>query len=99
MGTPDIGGSRASLALMAAEELGIDYKKVRPIVADTASIGFNFVTGGSRVTFATGLAVVNATRDLIQNLKLRAAKLWEVDVDAVVWQGLIKTSAAIVMSP
>ncbi len=49
-GNPDIGGSRASLALMAAEELGVDYNKVRPIIADTASIGFNFVTGGSRVT-------------------------------------------------
>ena len=32
--------------------------KVRPAIADTASIGFNFVTGGSRVTFATGMAVV-----------------------------------------
>ncbi|MCK6453285.1 MAG: xanthine dehydrogenase family protein molybdopterin-binding subunit [Alphaproteobacteria bacterium] len=85
-GSPDIGGSRASLAMMAAEELGIDYDKVRPIVADTASIGFSFVTGGSRVTFATGLAVINATRDMIHQLKLRAAKLWEVDVDGVVWQ-------------
>jgi len=85
-GNPDIGGSRASLALMAAEELGIDYAKVRPIVADTASIGFNFVTGGSRVTFATGLAVINATRDAISQLKARAAKLWEVDVEGVVWE-------------
>ncbi len=85
-GNPDIGGSRASLALMAAEELGIDYNKVRPIVADTASIGFNFVTGGSRVTFATGLAVINATRDAISQLKARAAKIWEVDVEGVVWE-------------
>lgn len=85
-GNPDIGGSRASLAMMAAEELGIDYSKVRPIVADTASIGFNFVTGGSRVTFATGLAVINATRDAISQLKARAAKLWEVDVEGVVWE-------------
>ncbi|MGH8429418.1 MAG: xanthine dehydrogenase family protein molybdopterin-binding subunit, partial [Solimonas sp.] len=36
-GNPDIGGSRASLALMAAEELGVDYSKVRPVIADTAS--------------------------------------------------------------
>ena len=35
-GTPDIGGSRASLAMMAAEELGVDYDKVRPVIADTA---------------------------------------------------------------
>ncbi|MGE0577148.1 xanthine dehydrogenase family protein molybdopterin-binding subunit [Reyranella sp.] len=85
-GNPDIGGSRASLALMAAEELGVDYTKVRPIIADTSSIGFNFVTGGSRVTFATGLAVVNSVRDLIRELKVRAAKTWGVDPDAVIWE-------------
>ena len=39
-GSPDIGGSRASMAMMAAETLGIDYDQVRPIVADTASIGY-----------------------------------------------------------
>jgi CO/xanthine dehydrogenase Mo-binding subunit len=85
-GNPDIGGSRASLALMAAETLGVDYDKVRPVVADTSSIGFSFVTGGSRVTFATGLAVVNAVKAMIEELKRRAAKIWEVEPDAVVWE-------------
>ncbi|HYC63153.1 MAG TPA: molybdopterin cofactor-binding domain-containing protein, partial [Reyranellaceae bacterium] len=85
-GNPDIGGSRASLALMAAEELGVDYTKVRPVIADTASIGFNFVTGGSRVTFATGLAVVNAVRDLIREMKVRVAKIWNVDPDGIIWE-------------
>ncbi|HEX2886408.1 xanthine dehydrogenase family protein molybdopterin-binding subunit [Vineibacter terrae] len=85
-GNPDIGGSRASLALMAAEELGVDYDKVRPVIADTSSIGFNFVTGGSRVTFATGLAVVNSVKDMIRELKVRAAKTWKVDPEAVVWE-------------
>src|SRR5215203_1273318 len=85
-GNPDIGGSRASLALMAAEELGVDYDKVRPVIADTSSIGFNFVTGGSRVTFATGLAVVNSVRDLIRECKVRAAKTWKIDPEAVIWE-------------
>ena len=94
-GNPDIGGSRASLALMAAEELGIDYDKVRCIIADTASIGFNFVTGGSRVTFATGLAVVNSVRDMIRELKVRAAKIWGVDPDAVTWEnGMAKPAGS-----
>ena len=84
-GSPDIGGSRASLALMAAETLGIDYDKVRPIVADTASVGYNFVTGGSRVTFATGLAVVEAAKEAVRQLCERAAKIWEVDAEAVIW--------------
>ena len=35
-GSPDIGGSRASMAIMAAETLGVDYNTVRAIVADTA---------------------------------------------------------------
>ncbi|MBL8702676.1 MAG: xanthine dehydrogenase family protein molybdopterin-binding subunit [Alphaproteobacteria bacterium] len=85
-GNPDIGGSRAALAQMAAEELGVDYNKVRPIIADTASIGFNFVTGGSRVTFANGLAVIGAVREIIGECKKRAAKIWEVEPDAVIWE-------------
>src|SRR3989440_2473439 len=47
-GNPDIGGSRASMAMMAAEVLGLPYEQVRPIVADTSSTRFCFLTGGSR---------------------------------------------------
>ena len=94
-GTPDIGGRRASLAMMAAEELGVDYDKVRPVIGDTGSLGFNFLTGGSRVTFATGLAVVNSVRDMIRELKVRAAKIWEVDPDGVIWEnGMAKPAGA-----
>src|SRR5437868_13285023 len=85
-GSPDIGGSRASMALMAAETLGVDYDKVRPIVADTASVGYTHVTGGSRVTFASGMAVVDATRKVIAELCVRAAKMWKVDPEGVVWE-------------
>ena len=67
-GSPDIGGSRASMAIMAAETLGVDYNQVRAIVADTGSVGYTHVTGGSRVTFATGMAVVNATKNVIEDL-------------------------------
>ncbi len=84
-GTPDIGGSRASLAMMAAEELGIELDKVRPIIGDTSALGFNFLTGGSRVTFSSGMAVVEAARDVIRQLRERAAKIWEIPVDEVGW--------------
>ena len=57
-GNPDIGGSRASIQLQAAEALGIPPERVRPLVADTDSIGYTFLTGGSRVTFATGMAAI-----------------------------------------
>lgn len=73
------------MALMAAEELGIEYDLIRPIVADTEVVGFNDVTGGSRVTLATGAAVVDACRLVIADLRARAAKTWDVEVDQVEW--------------
>jgi len=85
-GNPDIGGSRASMALMAAETLGVDYERVRTQVGDTESTGFCNVTGGSRTTFATGLAVTQACEDVISECKQRAAMTWGVDADQVDWQ-------------
>ena len=84
-GSPDIGGSRQSMALMAAEELGIPYESIKPVVADTETVGFNDVTGGSRVTLATGAAVVDACRLVIEDLRARAAKTWDVEIDQVEW--------------
>ena len=84
-GTPDIGGSRASLVIMAAEVLGVDIDDVRAIIADTSSLGFNRHTGGSRVTFAAGMMVTEAAKDVVEQLRGRAAKIWDIDVDAVTW--------------
>jgi len=86
VGTPDIGGSRASLAMMAAEELGTPLEKVRPIIGDTSSLGFNFLTGGSRVTFSSGMAVIEAARDMIRQARERAAKVWEIPLEDVAWE-------------
>jgi len=86
-GSMDIGGSRASMAIMAAETLPIADDDVRAIVADTASIGYTHVTGGSRVTFATGIAVVDACKKVIDELRARAAMIWDVDKGDVLWEG------------
>ena len=63
-GSTDIGGTRASLAMQLAETLGIPFEAVRPSVVDTDSIGHNDVTGGSRTTFASGMAVFEAGMDI-----------------------------------
>ncbi len=76
-GSPDIGGSRASMAMITAEVLGLPVTDVRPVVADTDAIGHTDVTGGSRVTFATGTAVYEAAQDALRQLKERAAKAME----------------------
>ena len=85
-GSPDIGGSRASMGLMAAETLGVPYEQIKTYVGDTESTGFCNVTGGSRTTFATGLAVVQACEDIIAQCKSRAAATWSMDEDQVEWQ-------------
>jgi CO/xanthine dehydrogenase Mo-binding subunit len=85
-GSPDIGGSRASMALMAAETLGIPYDPVRPIVTDTNSVGYTQATGGSRVTFATGMTVINSCKKVIAELCKRAAILWKISPEEVIWE-------------
>jgi CO/xanthine dehydrogenase Mo-binding subunit len=87
MGSVDIGGTRAAQAMIAAEVLGLDVNDVRPIVADTDSIGHTDVTGGSRTCLATGLAVYEASHDALRQLRERAAKLWEKKSGEVEFQG------------
>lgn len=82
-GSTDIGGTRTSIAMQLAETLGITAEAVKPQVADTDSIGYTDVTGGSRVTFATGIAAVNAAKEIQKQMVARAAALWEVDVATV----------------
>jgi CO/xanthine dehydrogenase Mo-binding subunit len=91
-GSTDIGGTRASLAMQLAETLGIPYESIRPSVVDTDSIGHNDVTGGSRTTFATGLAVYEAGMAVRREMVARAAKLWglpEEDVEYV--DGIVRS--------
>ena len=87
MGTVDVaGGHRAAIAMMVAEELGVDVDKVRVSTGDTSQLGFNFVTAGSRGAFAGGMVAVIAARQAIEVLKERAALTWNVAPDAVVWE-------------
>ena len=84
-GTPDIGGLRASLCMMASEELKVPLEKIRVQIGDTNSLGYNFLTGGSRSTFSSGMATVEAARDIKKEAMRRAAKLWELPEEAVEW--------------
>ena len=77
-GSADLSGSRVSLAMQAAEALGIDTEDVNPSVTDTDSIGFTAGSFGSRITFDTGRATLNAAALVVEQMKERAALLWEV---------------------
>jgi len=80
-GSVDIGGSRASMAMIVAEELGLRAEDVNPRVVDTDSIGVSDGTGGSRVTYATGEACTIAARELIQKMCRRAEMQLEIEID------------------
>jgi CO/xanthine dehydrogenase Mo-binding subunit len=93
-GSPDIGGSRTSLAMQVAEALGIAAEDVHPQVGDTDSVGFTVGTGGSRVTFATGWAVYEAAQDVKRQLIDRAAAIWDVDAGSVAMEKAVISSTS-----
>lgn len=82
-GSTDIGGSRVGIAMQLAETLGIAAEDVQPQVGDTDSVGFTFLTGGSRVAFATGLAAYKLGVQLQDELKRRAAEIWSCPAENV----------------
>jgi xanthine dehydrogenase molybdenum-binding subunit len=92
-GSVDIGGSRATQAMIAAEVLGAEIDDVRAVVADTDTSGHTDVTGGSRIALATGMAVYEAAQDALTQLKARAAKLWEKQPGEIAFGGGVFSAA------
>ena len=83
LGSVDIGGLRASLAMQLAETLGIAAEDVRPKIVDTDSVGFTNMTAGSRSAFAGGWAAYELGMEIRRKMIERAAKIWECSEDQV----------------
>jgi xanthine dehydrogenase molybdenum-binding subunit len=86
-GSTDIGGSRASIAMQFAEAFGVDYAAVHPQVVDTESVGYTEVTGGSRVTYATGYAVYELAQEMKARTTAALAQVWEVPAEQIKIEG------------
>ncbi len=84
-GNTDIGGTRASLAMQLAETLGITYDDVKPTVVDTDSVGYNDVTAGSRVTFASGMAAHEAGKNVLKEMIGRLAPAWQMPEEDITY--------------
>ena len=100
-GSTDIGGTRTSVAMQLAETLGIRAEDVRPSVADTDAVGYTDVTGGSRVTYATGWAAYEAGKDIQRQMIEKVAALWKVKPEEVTYENASvksKSDASKVMS-
>ncbi|MSP78910.1 MAG: xanthine dehydrogenase family protein molybdopterin-binding subunit [Dehalococcoidia bacterium] len=91
-GSVDIGGTRTSVAMQAAEVLGLRAEDVTPTVVDTDSIGWTGTTAGSRVTFDTGLAAITTAEEVKRLMIARAAKIWEVPPAEVAFKDGVFTS-------
>jgi len=68
-------GSHTVLRQMVAEELTVDVEDVEIVLEDTAHMPYSSGSGGSRVTYTAGQAVVGAARALREKLVMAASPL------------------------
>lgn len=86
-GSSDIGqGSRTVMAMVVAEELGVDVSDVNVISADTETTPIDPGTFSSRVTFYAGNATLIAVRQVKAQLAEMAATLMEANVEDLVFR-------------
>ncbi len=92
-GSVDIGGTRPAISMQVAEVLGLPAEDMVPSVADTDSVGWTGVTGGSRTAFSTGIAAISAAEDIRGQMTERAARTWEVKPEDVAFEGGVFTNS------
>jgi len=85
-GAPDIGGTRAAMAMQVADVLGIKAEDVQPSVGDTDSIGYTSGAGGSSVSQKVGTVCYLVAQDVKQQMIDRAASIWEVPKEEVTYE-------------
>jgi CO/xanthine dehydrogenase Mo-binding subunit len=86
LGTVDLSATRTSLAMVAAEALGLELADVRVVVGDTDMVAYSGASAGDKVTYVTSKAIIYASGDLLQRLKIRAATLLEAAPDDIVYE-------------
>lgn len=90
----DLSGTRTTIAMQAAEALQLPPERIKPSVGDTDATGYADVSAGSRTTYATGIAAIQAAEDVIAQMKARAAALWDMPVERVSYAQGVFTGGA-----
>jgi CO/xanthine dehydrogenase Mo-binding subunit len=83
VGAMDISGSATGFALIAAEVLGVSADKVQLVSTDTDTAPFATGTGGSKMTYTTGVAVVRAAEEAKRQLLAIAADEFEAAAEDI----------------
>ncbi|HET8843162.1 MAG TPA: molybdopterin cofactor-binding domain-containing protein, partial [Ktedonobacteraceae bacterium] len=81
VGSVDISGSDTSLALIAAEGLGISADSVNVTHDNTNTMPYSGGTGGSKTVYTMGAAVLAAVRDAKDQILSVAAEMLEASSD------------------
>jgi CO/xanthine dehydrogenase Mo-binding subunit len=87
VGSVDLTGSDTSLAMIAAEALGLPIAAVNVVHDNTDTMPYSGGTGGSKTTCTMGAAVLAAARDACQQILMVAADLLEAAVEDLEIQG------------
>jgi CO/xanthine dehydrogenase Mo-binding subunit len=91
VGSVDISGTATGLAQIAAEMLGLPVGRVRLIGADSDSAPAAGMSGGSKITYTVGSAVVKAAEEARrQILALAARRLEAAQADLEIVDGMVR---------
>ena len=91
VGSVDISGTATALAQVAAEMLGVSVSRVRVIAADSDSAPDAGMSGGSKITYTMGSAVLKAAEDARrQVLALAARRLEAAEADLEINDGVVQ---------
>jgi len=72
VGVTDVGpGAKTTMGMIAAEALGVPLSQVEVVSGDTERCPYSVGESGSRTTIMTGMAVVEAVKDLQQQIAAR----------------------------
>ncbi|HBY45614.1 MAG TPA: xanthine dehydrogenase, partial [Chloroflexi bacterium] len=95
LGSSDITGTNTVMAMLAAETFGIGIEKVRIESADTGSAPYAGMSGGSKVTYTLGPAVIRAAAEARrQILEIAGSELEASTDDLEMVEGKVRVKGA-----
>ncbi len=95
VGSVDLTGTTTAFALLAAEAFGIPPDRVRIVTGDTATAPYAGATGGSKITYTVGAAVMQAAEEARQQVLAIAAEELEADpADLEIADGAVRVRGA-----
>ena len=91
----DMSGVNSGFAVIAAEAFGLPPDRVRVVTADTASGPYAGASGGSKVTYTVGAAVLKAAEAAREKLLAAASQELEIAPDDLeVVDGVVRAKGA-----